>query len=94
MELQATKEIRVFIDKGSYGSTKLEGTQVNKIPINKRIDLSWKGCYYIIQPNEKFKFDRTNNWDSSFFLLDNGVEFKIECGDPKAWITRNGVNIL
>lgn len=93
MKLQATKEIRVFIDKKYYGN-KLEHTQVGKIPENKRENLSWKGCYYTIGFNEVFYFDRSNNWDASYFKLENGAEFKIECGDFMSFVNRHSVNLV
>jgi len=92
MKLQATKEIRVFIDKKLYGNTKIECTDVGKIPESKRENLSWKGCYYTIQPDEIFYFDRSNNWDVSYFKLENGAEFKIECGDFMSFVNSNSVN--
>ncbi len=93
MKLQATKKIEVFIDKKSYSSN-IEQTQVGKIPTEKRDRVSWKGCYYTIEPNEIFYFDRSNNWDLSYFTLENGAEFIIESGNYKGYIERNEVNIL
>lgn len=93
MRLQATKDIRVFIDKKTY-NVKLEHTEIGKIPEDKREGLSWKGCYYTISTNEAFYFDRSNNWDVSYFKLENGAEFKIECGDFMSFVNRNSVKIL
>ena len=36
MKLQATKEVKVFIDKKMYGNTKIEHTDVGKIPEDRR----------------------------------------------------------
>ena len=93
MKLKATKEIKVFIDKKYYGNTKLKHTEVGKIPENKRENLSWKGCYYTIMPNEIFFFDRSNNWDLSYFKLENGAEFKIECGDFMSFVNYHLVKV-
>ncbi|HEY6143783.1 MAG TPA: hypothetical protein VIV55_10265 [Flavobacterium sp.] len=93
MKLKATQPIKVFIDRKYYGDA-LENTQVGKIPENRRINVSWKGCYYIIAPNEEFEFDRCNNWDLSYFKLNNGAEFVIECGRPDSFIESNNVLIL
>jgi hypothetical protein len=87
--IKATKNIRVFVDKRLYGNTKIEHTDVGKIPEHKREDLSWKGCYYTIEPDEIFYFDRDNRWDACFFKLSNGAEFKIDVCDYKAWANRN-----
>ena len=92
MKLQATKEIKVFIDKKMYGD-KTEYTDVGKIPEDRRDDLSWKGCYYTIKPNEIFYFDRSNNWDVSYFKLENGAEFKIYCGDFMSFVNSYSVNV-
>lgn len=94
MKLQATIGIRVFIDKKSYGNTKIENTDVGKIPEYRREHLSWKGCYYTIQPGETFYFDRSNDWDKSYFKLENGAEFLIHTGNPNTFIEENSVNIL
>lgn len=93
IKLQATMPITVFIDMKYYGQ-KIEHTDVGKIPENRRERLSWKGCYYTIQPNEFFKFDRTNNWDVCYFILENGAEFKNECGSPNPFIDRYNVRVL
>lgn len=84
-KLQATKEIRVFIDK--------KRTDISKIPESKRENLSWKGCYYTIMPTEVFYFDRSNNWDASYFKLENGAEFKIDCGNFMDFVKSKSVNI-
>jgi hypothetical protein len=89
MKLQATREIRVFIDKKTYGNTEIEHTDVGKIPKSRRESVSWKGCYYTIQPKETFFFDRSNGWDTSFFKLENGAEFKVGYGDPATFIQIN-----
>ena len=41
-------------DKKMYGNTKIERTNVGKIPEDRRENLSWKGCYYTIKENEIF----------------------------------------
>jgi hypothetical protein len=56
------------------------------LPEVRQINKSWKGFSYIIKKGECFKYERTNNWDASFFSLDCGAEFKIEAGNPKRWI--------
>ena len=91
MNLQATKEIRVFIDKKYYNQ---EFTQVDSVPKNRRENISWKGCYYTIQKGEKFTFDRSNDWDRCYFKLINDVEFIIGCGNPKTFINKQKVIIL
>jgi len=91
MKLQATKEVKVFIDKKMYSNTKIEHTDVGKIPEDMREDLSWKGCYYTIKQNEIFYFDRSNNWDVSYFKLENGAEFKIDCGDFMSFVNRHSI---
>jgi len=93
MNLQATENIRVFIDKGRYGNTPINATDVGKIPESRRENLSWKGCYYTIQKGEKFTFDRGNDWDRCYFKLENGAEFLIHCGNPKSFIDRHKVNV-
>jgi hypothetical protein len=90
MKLQATKKIRVFIDKGTYNLSD-EHTPIKYIPENKRESISWKGCYYTIEENEIFYFDNSNGWDKSYFKLECGVRFCIECGDYIAWINRNNI---
>lgn len=86
VKLQATKPIRVFIDKNYSG--------FGNIPEHKRENLSWKGCYYTIQPNEVFYFTDSNDYDKSWFELENGVVFLIECGNPKSFTDRELVNII
>jgi hypothetical protein len=93
MNLQATEKIKVFIDKKYYGQA-LEHTQVGKIPEDRRVDLSWKGCYYFIEVGEQFTFDRGNDWDLSYFKLNNGAEFVIGCGNPKSFIETHKVKII
>jgi hypothetical protein len=94
MKLEATQEIRVFIDKKLYGNTKLEVTDVGKIPEHRRENLSWKGCYYTIMPKEVFYFDRSNNWDSSYFKLENGAEFQVDYGNFMSFINDHSVNMI
>ena len=94
MKLQATAPIKVFIDKKHYGNTDTKFTDVGKIPEHKREDVSWKGCYYTISPQEIFYFDRSNDWDASYFTLENGAEFRIGCGDFMSFVKRNSVNIV
>ena len=94
MKLQATQQIRVFIDKEVYGNTKIELTNVGKIPEEKRENLSWKGCYYTIQPDEIFYFDRSNGWDTSYFKLSNGAEFIRYCGDFMDFVNQHSVKVL
>ena len=53
MKLQATKELRVFVDRLLY-SADVSFTEVGKVPEDKRENLSWKGCYYTIQAGEVF----------------------------------------
>jgi len=93
MNLQATEDIRVFIDKGRYGSTPIEATDVGNIPNNRKENLSWKGCYYTIKKGENFTFDRSNDWDRCYFKLGNGAEFLIGCGNPKSFIDSNNINV-
>ena len=93
MKLQATKEVKVFIDKKMYGNTKIEHTDVGKIPEDRRENLSWKGCYYTIKQNEIFYFDRSNNWDASYFKLENGAEFEIACGDFMSFVNRHSIKV-
>ena len=72
MNLQATENIRVFIDKGRYGNTPINATDVGEIHESRREDLSWKGCYYTIQKDEKFTFDRGNDWET-FMDIDSSI---------------------
>lgn len=89
--LKATKKIRVFIDKKYYGNTPIESTDVGKIPVHKRENSSWKGCYYTIAPKEIFYFDRSNNYDRCYFKLQNGAEFLINCANPKSFIKEHNI---
>lgn len=84
MKLQATKEVEVFFDK----------YYCNKLPLEKRERVSWKGCYYTIEPNEIFYFDRSNDWDLCYFKLSNGAEFKIDCGDVMYFINKYKIKNL
>lgn len=93
MKLKAKEQIRVFIDKRIY-KNQIKNTDIGKIPEDRRENLSSIGCYYTIQPNEIFYFNRSNNWDLSYFNLENGAEFKIETGDYMAFIKRNNIEIL
>lgn len=93
MNLQATKDIIVFIDMNGYNSD-IENTQIGKIPKDRREKISWKGCYYTIKAGEKFKFDRTNNYDACFYILENGAEFKINDGNPKYFIEKHNINTI
>lgn len=92
MKLQATQPIRVFIDKGSYGNTPLDATDVGKIPPERRENLSWKGCYYTIKEGEEFSFDRSNAWDKCYFVLNNGAEFSVGCGNPQTFIDYHSID--
>ncbi len=94
MNLQATKEIKVFIDNKYYSNTPIELTEIGKIPNDRRINISWKGCYYIIKKDEKFIFDRTNNYDRCYFKLENGAEFLIYCGNPQSFIKNHNINTI
>ena len=91
MNLKATENIRVFIDKGIYGNTPINATYVGNIPESRREDLSWKGCYYTIQKGEGFTFDRSNDWDRCYFKLENGAEFIIDCANPNWFIDNHNV---
>lgn len=88
MKLQATQPIRVFIDKNQYGNVPTEYTNVGKVPKERRENVSWKGCYYTIEKDEIFFFDRSNNYDTSFFKLLNGAEFKVYTGNPEYFINK------
>lgn len=92
MKLIATRPVRVFVER-KWQNCKLEDTQIGKIPAHRREDISWKGCYYTIQPNEEFKFDRSNDYDRCYFYLENGAEFAINCGNYKTWAERDGVKL-
>ena len=94
MKLQATIPVRVFIDKKWYGNTLVEHTDVGKIPVDRREDLSWKGCYYTILPNEVFTFTHSNDWDRCFFKLENGAEFVIWCTRPQYMIDNYSLNVI
>ncbi len=94
MELQATQEIRVFIDKKTYGQTDIEKTVIGYIPKERRENVSWKGCYYTIKVGEKFRFDRSNDWDVCYFVLENKAEFEIDCSKPSWFIENHKVRIL
>jgi len=94
MNLEATKEIRIFIDKGRYGNTPISSTDVGLIPKSRIENLSWKGCYYTIKKGETFKFDRDNGWDKCYFKLNNGAEFLINCATPKWFIETHEINVL
>lgn len=91
-KLISTKPISIFIEKTSQ-NLPINQTSIGIIPESRRENVSWKGFYYTIQPNEVFYFDRTNDWDRSFFKLENGVEFKIWCGDPMVWIKNHSVTV-
>ena len=91
MDLKATQNIRVFIDKKFYGNTPIESTTIGKIPKNRRENINWKGCYYTIEKGEVFAFDRSNDWDKCFFKLINGAEFSIDCGNPNSFIEKNNI---
>jgi hypothetical protein len=92
MKIQATKPIRVFIDKGHFKNA--ARTQVDKIPTDRQENLSWKGCYYTIQPKEIFSFDRSNDWDTLFFKLNNGAEFKASYGKLESFLTTHNAILL
>lgn len=91
-KLVATKPIRIFIERWSGANTRFEDdSNTGKIPKDRVIDPSWKGCYYVIQPGEIFSFRVSNHWDLSHFNLENGVGFKIEAGNPMSWIKRHNI---
>lgn len=91
-QLIATRPITVFIEKNS-ANLPLEKTNIGKIPEERRERLSWKGCYYTIKPREEFFFRDTNQYDLSHFILNNGLDFKVEVGDPFYWLLPNEVII-
>lgn len=91
MKLQATKELRVFVDRLLY-SADVSFTEVGKVPEDKRENLSWKGCYYTIQAGEVFHLLRCNNWDKSFFKLGCGAEFSVDTGDVEKFLTAHSIN--
>lgn len=78
-----TEEFQVFVLKD----------YMNKIPIQRRLGISWKGCYYIIHKGESITYLRDNMYDLSYFQLDNGAEFKMDFGNPNL-ILEKGFKIL
>ncbi len=91
-KLLATEPVGIFIEKNDQ-NLPIEKTNIGKIPESRRERLSWKGCYYTILPNEEFYFRTSNNYDLSHFTLENGLDFKIDAGDPNAWIERNKIKL-
>ena len=59
---------------------------ISKFPKERIINRSWKGFYYIIEKGESFFFDRCNNWDLSYFKLNNGVEFVVPCTNLEVYL--------
>jgi hypothetical protein len=91
-KLIATKPIRVFIEKNDM-NLPIEKTNIGKIPADRRENISWKGCYYTIKPKEEFNYRDSNHYDLSHFTLNNGLNFKIETGNPIGWILSREITI-
>ncbi|HEY5500607.1 MAG TPA: hypothetical protein VIK09_01330 [Candidatus Humimicrobiaceae bacterium] len=92
ISLTATKPVKIFVDKGFYNQP-IEYTRLGKIPEDKRENISWKGCDYVIEIGETIIFDRSNNWDVCYFTLSCNVEFKIECAKPEYFIEKYSFTI-
>lgn len=84
-KLIAQSQTEVFVENTLSG--------FKNIPKDRQNRVSWKGCYYIIEPGEEVIFDRTNDWDRSYFKLSNGAEFMIWVGKPELWTERNNFKI-
>ena len=57
---------------------------------------NWDFCFNDlteVKQNEIFYFDRSNNWDASYFKLENGAEFKIACGDFMSFVNRHSIKV-
>lgn len=59
---------------------KFEHTNLSKLDKSRIIKTDYSGADYQLKKGDKVIFDRTNNWDLSYYKTPCGVEFKIDCG--------------
>jgi len=57
-------------------------------------EVSWKGQVYEVQVGELVTFDRSNNWDLSYFTLEGGAEFKKYCGNPLSYLNAENFELV
>lgn len=81
-KLKAITPIRVFLEK-TWKNVPIDKQDIGIVPVERRGNISWAGFYYTIQVGETFTFDDSNNWDTCFFRLENGLRFKKWCARPE-----------
>lgn len=86
--MEAIKKHQIYIVKSDLA----------KLSSKERLNLvgnpSWKGQLYEVQVGERITFDRSNNWDRSYFKLGSGVSFLVECGNPLAYFEPDNFKLI
>jgi hypothetical protein len=86
MEHTIKNDTVIYIHNRFIGC-KREHTNIAKLNQNRILEESYSGAKYQLKKGDVVFFDRTNNWDLSFYLTPCGVEFKIDCGYD--WFSKN-----
>lgn len=86
IRLIANKPVDVFIDTPRFRGIDDAFGIIPKFPPERIIKQSYAGFHYIIEEGETFYFDRCNDWDLSYFKLNNGVQFVIGCANLETYL--------
>lgn len=80
-KLVALKPISIFI-KVPYFNGKEDAFGIRgKFRPEQMENPNYLGFTYTIAKGEVFNFDRSNDWDVTYYTLSNGVEFKFDTGN-------------
>lgn len=59
---------------------RFEHTNLSKLDKTRILKLDYSGADYQLKKGDIVIFDRSNNWDLSYYKTPCGVEFKLDCG--------------
>lgn len=78
----------IYVSNRFIGS-KREHTNIGKLNQSRIIKESYAGADYQLRKGDVVKFDRTNNWDLSYYKTPCGGEFSMDCGYD--WFSKNNL---
>jgi hypothetical protein len=79
MQIVLQEDEVVFIHNKFIGQ-KFEHTNLAKLNPKRIISIDWSGAKYQLKKKDVITFERSNNWDCSYYKTPCGVEFKLDCG--------------
>jgi len=78
---------QVIYVANKFIGTKREHTNIAKLDQTRILKESYAGVDYQLKKGDVITFDRTNNWDLSYYKTPCGIEFKLDCGYD--WFSKN-----